>query len=290
MRFGFLLLVFIGWSAANAATWKIHYPRSSETFDPKTNYPLQVLALALEETEVRYELIPTKKVTLQGKAIDQLKANREINIIWSMTDSVREEELLPVRIPIYKGLIGLRLFLVNKEYAELMSPVQQLEELRRFIPIQGFDWPDTKILQANGFEVATATTHKQIFKALEADSANFFPRSIIEVWQEMQLPNFPSNLRLEQKLAVHYPTATYFFMNKKNLVLANLVRTGLERAIANGRFDALFTAVHKEHLEKAHLDQRIVFELNNPVLPAATPLERKELWFKTENGIALDTK
>ncbi len=273
---------FLG-NVAAAATWKIHYPRTNETMDAHTAYPLQVLALALEQTTVRYDLIPTKKITLQGRAIELLKANREVNIIWSMTDSLREEELLPVRIPIYKGLIGLRLFLVNLEYLELIAPVQQLQELRRFIPVQGFDWPDTKILQANGFEVATASDHKQIHKMLSADNANFFPRSIIEVWGEMKKPQFPSNLYLEKRLALHYPTATYFFFNKKDLVLANLVRTGLERAIANGKFDDLFMSEHKTHLQNAHLNERIIFELDNPVLPAATPLDRKELWFKPKS-------
>ncbi len=272
-----LLLLFANLSVA--ATWNISYPKSPDLFGQQDTYPLQVLALALEHTNIRYEVTPTRKAITQRRAIEQLKANREINVIWSMTDALREEELLPVRIPIYKGLIGLRLFLVDEESADLMSPVQQLPELRSFIPIQSYEWPDTKILQANGFEVVTGSTKGQMYNLLKTERVNFFPRSVIEIWDEMNSNNFPLDLKLENNLAIHYPTATYFFFNKKNVVLANLVKTGLERAIADGSFDKLFASVHKKHLEKAKLNERIIFKLDNPLLPPETPINKRELWF-----------
>lgn len=278
MRY-WLLSLFIIPGLLHAATWNISYPKSSDSFGQQDTYPLQVLALALQHTNIRYKVTPTRKVVTQRRAIEQLKANREINIVWSMTDTIREEELLPVRIPIYKGLTGLRLFLVDEESADLMSPIQQLPELRSFIPIQSYEWPDTKILQANGFEVVAGTTKAQMYNLLKTDRVNFFPRSVIEIWDEMNSNNLPTGLSLEKNLAVHYPTATYFFFNKKNVVLANLVKTGLERAIADGSFDELFASVHKARLKKAKLDERIIFELENPLLPPETPINKRELWF-----------
>ncbi|UAA37861.1 amino acid ABC transporter substrate-binding protein [Paraneptunicella aestuarii] len=286
----FIVLIGLSATAAHAATWNIRYARTSEIVDMSNSYPLQVLGLALGQTNVKYRLIQSNKMVLQGRAIEQLKANREINVIWSMTDTVREEELLPVRIPIYKGLIGLRLFLVTDDYADLLAPVKELQELRRFTPIQGSDWPDVKILQANGFEVATASDHPRIYTMLKSDAASFFPRSIVEVWRELEHEAFPNYLHLEPRLAVHYPTATYFFFNKKNVVLANLVKTGFERAIANGKFDKLFMQFHRKYLEKANLDKRIVFELENPILPENTPLDRKELWFKADKSVKKQEK
>lgn len=284
MRYWLVVLGLLAFTS-QAATWRIAYPNSEALLDEQQSYPLQVLALALEQTTVRYELVTTKKILSQRRAIEQLKANREINIIWARTDNVKEEELLPVRVPLYKGLRGLRLFLADDESAELMMPVEQLPELRRFIPVQGYDWPDTKILQANGFEVATGSSQQQIYRLLQTDQANFLPRSVIDIWEALEDPNLPPNIHLEPRLAVHYPTATYFFFNKKNIVLANLVRTGLQRAIENGSFDKLFASEHREFLQKADLDKRIMFQLDNPLLPEKTPLQNKALWFDTQTQL-----
>ncbi|MCY7297015.1 amino acid ABC transporter substrate-binding protein [Alteromonas sp. a30] len=284
MRYWFVILGFIT-QLSHAATWRIAYPNSESLLDEQQSYPLQVLSLALEQTSVRYELIPTRKVLSQRRAIEQLKANREINILWARTDAVKEEELLAVRVPIYKGLNGLRLFLVDAESAELMQPIELLPELRRFIPVQGYDWPDTKILQANGFEVATGSSQSQMYRLLQTEQANFLPRSIIDIWDALDESELPDGVTIESRLAVHYPTATYFFFNKKNIVLANLVKTGLERAIYNGSFDKLFASVHREYLRKAELNKRIMFELKNPLLPKSTPLQDKALWFDAQSHL-----
>lgn len=268
--------------ATQAATWNIHYAQTAGVHSAIDSYPLQVLGLALGQTGVKYRLIQSQKVLTRGRAIEQLRANREINVIWTMTNQEREEALLPVRIPIFKGLIGVRLFLVTDEYAELMLPVSSLDELRRFNPIQGSDWADVKILQANGFDVITASNHRNILRLLNNDGASFFPRSIVEVWRELENEQMPATLKLEQNTAVQYPAATYFFFNKKNVVLANLVRTGFERALANGKFDTLFMRFHADYIKRARLDQRRVYQLANPLLPEKTPLDRQELWFQAE--------
>lgn len=276
------LAIFFAFHQATAATWKITYAQSNpnKSVDIKQSYPLQLLALALEQTGVRYELKPTSKSLTEKRSRELLRANREVNIIWRSTTRDLEAELLPIRIPIYKGLMGLRVLLLDEENASLLRPIQQLTELRRFIPVQGYNWPDTKVLQANGFEVTTAANLRQMYGILISDSANFSPRSIIDVWDEVSSPAFPPALKVEPHLALYYPSATYFFVHSKNLILANLVRSGLERALAKGEFDQLFLSVHKELMESANIEGRTLFELENPELPESTPLHRRELWFR----------
>ena len=278
-RFIFLLLSFCSFSAI-AATWQINYARLDETLDHRATYPLAVLRMALEHTGVRYVLKPTRKVLLQGKAIKQLKANREVSLVWSMTDKEREEELLPIRIPIYKGLIGWRIFLVRQENRDLFETFTTIQELRQFAPVQGYDWPDTKILQANGFEVVTSNDYNSMFEIVRLDRANFFPRSIVEIWSEVDNELNEKSLVVESKMVLRYPTATYFFFNKKNKVLKNLVETGMRRAMESGEFDKLFYDVHQPYLDKADIQNRRVFELDNPVLPEETPVNSSEYWYK----------
>lgn len=282
-----ILLFWLGMAishSANAATWTLYYPQPEDAEDKRTTYPLAVLKLALKHTGVNYNLYPSQKVLTQGRAIKQLKANREISLVWSMTDKIREDELLPVRIPIYKGLIGWRLFLVTEDNYDVFNTFSTIQELRQYTPVQGHDWPDTKILQANGFEVVTATNFDEMFNIVRLERAGFFPRSIVEIWSEMANPEYNRGLRIEPHLAIRYPTATYFFFNKKNIVMKNLIETGLRRAIAAGEFDQLFLREHQHYIEQANIKNRIVFELENPVLPENTPLQEAQFWYTVEDA------
>ncbi|VEB41146.1 Uncharacterised protein [Chromobacterium violaceum] len=58
-----------------------------------------------------------------------------------------------------------------------------------------------------------------------------------------------------------------------------MLQQGLEKSVADGSFDQLFRAFNDEHLRGLKLSGRAIIELPNPLLPEATPLSRRELWF-----------
>ncbi|MFT4993449.1 MAG: hypothetical protein ACI965_000468 [Paraglaciecola sp.] len=265
---------------SQAASWQISYPRPLLESDLRTAYPVKLLSLALDQTGVNYRLSPSDKLFSQGKALKELAANREINVLWTATNTQREEQLLPIRIPIFKGLIGWRVLLIRDDMSDRFKYIQKSENLIKLIGVQGHDWPDTKILQANGFEVATANNYASLFDMLRKAQADFFPRSLVEVWGELANPVFSKRLILEPNIVIKYPAAMYFFVNKKSVPLANLLETGLEMAIANGKFDELFLQVHQEMLNKSNIKERRFFDMKNTFLPETTPLERKELWYQ----------
>ena len=76
-----------------AALWTINYPKPLDDSDARAEYPIALLKLALDKTGVNYELLPSDRILLSSKALRQLRENREVNVVWSMTDSQREKEL-----------------------------------------------------------------------------------------------------------------------------------------------------------------------------------------------------
>ena len=278
-----ILAVFILLFSVNAqsASWQITFPSSLDTASKIDEYPIKLLALALDQTGVSYQLIPSDNFLSKGKAIDRLQDNREINIVWGMTNVQREKDLLPIRIPIFKGLIGWRLFLIRQDMAERFTYIQQFEHLVKLSPLQGRDWPDTKILQSNGFDVITERNQTSLMKMLGRAQGDFFPRSIIEVWEELARSKVANEIQIQiqPSLGIRYPAAIYFFVNKKSVPLANLIETGLEKAIENGTYEALFVENYKTYIEKAQIENRTFYPLENAFLPEETPLDRKELWF-----------
>lgn len=266
-------------ASTHAATWIVTYPGPLYDGDERHKYPEALLKLALEKTGVRFKMVPSKRIKYQSKALRQLRENIEVNVVWSMTDRQREDDLLPIRIPIAKGLIGWRVLLTHKNKPFYKKVVTSLAELLVYSPVQGIDWPDTKILQANGFNVIGAQNHSEAASLLSRQQADFYPRSVIEALAELQQENADPDIRLKEGLALQYKAAMYFFVNKRNVTLARLLEVGLERAIADGSFDELFYRYHGEMLEKLALEKITHFNLDNPLLPLKTPIDELKYWY-----------
>ncbi len=276
----FALCSFVVVTMAEAATWTITYPRPIDDSDARAQYPIALLKLALDKTGVNYELRPSDRILLTGKAMRQLRENREVNVVWSMTDSQREKELTPIRIPIAKGLIGLRVFVINQNKKAKFDDVLSLTDMRKLVPIQGEEWPDTKILQANGFNVFTVPEFREAYDMIKQGKGDFFPRSVMEVDAELEAEGRRNNFYLEPSMALYYPTAMYYFVSGSNKTLANLIETGLNRAIDDGSFDALFESTYAPILASLGVNERKIFTLENPLLPIETPLTNSALWYK----------
>lgn len=279
---GLLSLLFVWAIVANqsyAATWIVTYPGPLYEGDERHKYPEALLKLALEKTGVRFKLVASERIKYQSKALRQLRENIEVNVVWSMTDRQREDDLLPIRIPIAKGLIGWRVFLTHQNKPFYRKKVTNLSDLLVYSAVQGIDWPDTKILQANGFNVLGAQNHAEAANLISRQQADFFPRSVIEALAELEQENADPDVKLKEGIALHYRAAMYFFVNKRNVALAHLLEVGLERAIADGSFDALFYQYHGSMLEQFSLDEIMYFELGNPLIPLKTPVDNAKYWY-----------
>ncbi len=270
-------------SSAFSAMWTVTYPRPLDDSDKRSEYPIALLQLALDKTGVNYELLASDRILLSGKAIRQLKENREVNVVWSMTDAQRERDLIPIRIPIAKGLIGLRLLVINKEQQDVFSGLNSRRRLMTMSPLQGDDWPDTKILQANGFNVVTVPDFREGYTVLERESQVFFPRSVIEVLPELAEGRRENKFMIAPDVALYYPTAMYYFVSKSNPTLARLIETGLQRALDDGSFDELFASTYETVLADLDINGRQIFRLENPLLPELTPLSDTKLWYLSES-------
>lgn len=272
-------------SKSYAAVWHIVYPRAEKQTQVLSEYPVMLLTLALDHTGVRYSLSPSDRVMQQGKALRQLQENREINLLWGQTSKEWEKDFLPIRIPILKGLTGWRLLLVKHDKLADFAALKHINQLLRYAPVQGADWPDTTILQASGFSLVTSQDKAELFDLVRLNQADFFPRSVLEIWQEMSNSQLTEGLSIEPNLALRYPVAFYFFVNKSNLVLARLISEGLERAIADGSFDQLFNDKFAAFLKEARIEQRHVFEFDNQLLTEQTPLTRQALWYQPNKSL-----
>jgi hypothetical protein len=260
---------------AQAATYTYLRPEwSDRDRDP---YGVALLKLAFAKAHACHTLVYSKEHMKQGRAIYELEhGTGALDIMITMTSAEREEKLLPVPIPLTKGLLGWRIALVRKDDLQQFANVRTVEQLKGFVAGQGHDWPDVGILRASGLPVHVSSTYDGMFKMLEANRIDYYPRAVQQVFDEVG--HYPG-LAVEPHLVLRYPTDAYFFVNRAHAGLADEIRRGLETAIADGSFDRLFYSYFAPRIVAAGLEGRQVVELPNPLRGPSLPLARKPLWF-----------
>ncbi|MER2490407.1 hypothetical protein [Catenovulum sediminis] len=208
----------------------------------------------------------------------------ERDLMWTLTSKAHEEKFQAVYIPLYRGLIGMRIALVKAQNLNLFKNVSSLQDLQQFKAGQGLMWADTKILESNQLKVVKELKYLNLFPMLEGGRFDYFPRGLPEPFSEIER-EAKYNLAVEPYLLLKYTAPFYFFVRKGNTELHDYLKNGLENMIADGTFETLFfndTQV-KQALKQANVKQRIVIELNNPGLTPQTPIGRKALWFDPIN-------
>lgn len=247
--------------------------------DGNGRYAVEMAQLALSKIETQYklEMIDSGDVT-QARTLNDV-ASGSLDLFWAATDAELEKTLLPIRIPLFKGMLGHRIFMIRKGDQARFDSVRSLDDLKHFTFGQGTTWADTKILEANGLTVVKTIKYESLFDMLDGGRFDAFPRGVQEPWVELE--KHP-NLKLvdEKRLMLVYRMPFYLFTSLQNKKLAADLELGFNRAIADGSFDQVFynSPIVQAAIEKANLEKRLVFELKNPYLSPETPVDRPELW------------
>lgn len=278
------LLAGVAFWGLSVTAWADNIIRLNEPTDGNGRYAVQMLNLALSRIDTKYKL-ETRDGSgeTQGRTINDV-ATGKLNIMWTATDTEMEEILLPIRIPLYKGLLGHRVFIIRRGDQSRFNQVRTFEDLKRFKFGQGTTWADTKILEANGLTVVKTMKYEGLFFMLDGERFDAYPRGVQEPWQELitysQLP-----LAVEDQVMLVYQMPFYLFTSKENKRLAADLERGFNIAIADGGFDEVFynSPIVQSVADNAGIDSRLVFRLKNPNLSKETPVDREELWLNIDS-------
>ena len=266
-------------AVVGAQTLTVTHIRPASETDTRNQYFIRLLDLVLSKTDGPYRLEASPLTMQQGRALAQLKKNDGLDIVWTMTSQSREQELLPIRIPLLKGMIGTRLLLINQDDQHRFERITSEAQLKALRAGQGHDWPDTEVLKSNGYTVSGSASYDALFRMLARGRIDYFPRSVAEIWAEAE-QHAHKGLIVEKSFVIYYPAAIYFFVNKDHHVLARRIEEGLRKAIADGSFDALFYERFNAIIKRARLQERRWFRLENPLLSPETPLDQPAVWYQ----------
>ena len=261
------------------------YPPPETAQDERHLYYWQVLDAALATNVARYgpysSAAYTTPMTFQRAVAELESGSGRVNIVSRATNLDLETRLRPVRIPLDKGLLGARLFLVTPATQARLDRVRTLAELQQYTIGQNSAWTDVKILQPAGFQLVLADDYEGLFSMLSAGRFDLFSRGVIEIVSEWRArrDSLP-NLTIERRFLLQYPMPRYFFVPRtpEGEKMAERIEDGLRRLRDSGEFERRYQAWKALVLKDLQLAGRTVFRLPNPQLSAEAPLADKYWW------------
>lgn len=263
--------------------------RPDSDTDQRYLYPERLLQIILARTENLHGRVDLQRADVSMSRDRQFVELQKGELMHVMAEAPKpewEKLLLPVRIPIRKGLQGYRLFLIQQNDQALLGSITTLDDLKRLPTGSGAQWSTMQVMQDSGFKVITSSSYEGLFEMLSRDRFKTFGRGLNEAYAELAVfkDKYP-DLVVDESVILYIPLPTYFFVTPRYPELAKRIEQGLNEMIADGSFDTFFCEHHRSDILRAKLEQRRFFCISNPNLSAQTPLDRAEYWTSEACGL-----
>ncbi|MGS2719607.1 hypothetical protein [Paraglaciecola aestuariivivens] len=247
------------------------YPKPQSALDPRQDYFIELLYLALEktiDTHGDYQL-ERYQVDLPPSRIPVfVSQNKLINIISSPATKQLNDGMLAIKFPLLMGVQGLRIALIHDSHPDLFANFKQLHELRNLVFGQGLGWVDNFILKDAKLSVDTTAQYENLFAMLANKRVDALLRGANEVLPELERFSLVNKgLTFDKHMAIYYPLPVFFYVAKNNIPLAERILKGLQMAQKDGSFLALFNRNYADDLANLNLTNRKLFVLKNAYLP-----------------------
>ena len=254
------------------------------SIDQRGNYKHELLDLILKASEDKFGpwhfvLSPPMP---RKRALVEMKAGRTVNLHIAPAERTWEAELIPIRIPIRKGLLNYRILMINKNNKARFANIKTATDLKKLNVGLRQGWTTTKVMKALNFPIVPARSYDGLFSMLDHARFDFIPRGINEVFGEFRArAKTHKDIMIEPDLIIRMPMPVYLYVSPKEPELAERVRYGFNKVRENGKFDTLFNRHFRQSIDDAKLSSRRLIDVGNPLLSKETPFDNPDLWFKT---------
>ncbi|MGE6436151.1 hypothetical protein [Shewanella baltica] len=269
----FLLLMGLTSAPITYANDQFIINHSESNLDHRYQYTYDLLQLVIDATNADFgqaSLEVSDVIMSRNRILRELQDGQTINVIAEASSLEWNTKLIPIKIPIRKGIQGFRVFIIQKENAESLAQITSIMQLTSLKTGSGSQWSTKVAMQQAGFDVVESIQYDSLFNMLSKGRFVTFGRGVNEAYQELEQFNLQyPNLVIDEKILLHIPLATYFYVSPNKPHLAQRIEVGLRRIINNGEFERLFYKRHCDFLIKSKMNQRLIFKIDNPLISEA---------------------
>ncbi|MFT3736892.1 MAG: hypothetical protein QM776_18085 [Rhodocyclaceae bacterium] len=257
--------------------------------DKRNDYTDKLLTQILRKTQAKYgpfriEYAP--EYMQRDRLLAELKRGEVVNITAKATRPDWESsELIPIYIPVDKGITEYRIALIRQGDQERFSKLKSLDELKKIPLGVGNGWLTRQVFQKLDFTLETGSDWEGLYQMLMSKRFDYFPRALSEVFVEYddRIGKFP-DMAIDNSFMLYFPLPKYFFVSPQHPKLAKRVEEGFRMMIKDGSFDKLFLDHHRDLIARASFCTRKIFRMENPLLSDKTPLNVAEYWYDPFSG------
>lgn len=272
LQLGLVGLVAGGAARAGEAT-VVRYPAPQSDLDKRSLDMISLLDAALRRTEVNHgpvRLLSSDERLTELRQFAELNMDRGLlHVTWANPALQRKTSARPVNFDTRRGLLGMRVSLLEQQRLPDLAKASDLAALRRFTIGQGLGWPDVDVYEASGLKVFTVSGYENLFRMLLAGRFDLFPRGVGEVFDEFDARHAAMpRLAVDPSLLLVFPHPCHYYFAPSQAALAARVEEGLLAMKADGSFDAHLWRHHGPSVARAGLRKRRVLHLHNPNVSA----------------------
>ncbi len=227
MSFNKIMLFCLLMLSLSGQAIELTFPQNESVKDTRSTYPVDVIKLIMAQInldEQNIQLAPSLGEIHQGRALLELNKNN-IDFVWSVSDSDREQLHYFLDFDIYFGQFGKRVLLTMPDKLVAFTQINKRCYLTKLTALVGKDWPEYKLFLTAGVPVSGTTEYESLFKMLIKGRADYIPRSIFEYQSE--LDTHPE-LALVPDYSIYYEAPVKIFYSPK---VKQLLGKKLENAL-----------------------------------------------------------
>ncbi len=179
-----------------------------------------------------------------------------------------EDDMIVIPELLTKNLLGYRIPIIREEDASMFNQItrkEELQELNHGIPLT---WSDAVIFRKNGYNVVEDGDFDDIFDRLEAemfDYSAYGANEVLGVYENRASRR--DGLTIDRNILFFYQFPLVFYVNPELPELAERIGAGMQNIIDSGELDAIFDEHYGDIVEQLKLDERVLFVLDNPLIP-----------------------
>ena len=276
-----LVLISPGHTFAHDLEDPLQHPiklRAPHSESPMQRYVVSLLKSSLRESHLNIELLNNDGT--HYARIDRALANEFVDVIWRGSSPASERQFKAIPVPIFGGLLGYRVPIIRESDLAVFSNISETN-LKKKVACQGAHWPDSDILEANGYKVLRAPDYKLMFRMLAAKRCDYFPRSVIEAHAELasHSEEFPE-LVVFSDLILHYRYVAFLYMRHNDYKRAEMVHQFVAEYARRGEMTHLLQThpITQHVFPLSKWGKHQIFRLDNPLLTESAKASEQLFW------------
>lgn len=281
-----MLLLLLSKPNMASAIEEVYFFMPEATNDTRLLYPKALLETALEKTRDEYgdyQIISKHTATNSRQKVHLMSSERGY-VLQGVYRAEWAKKLRLIPVPLTRGLMSLRVFLIRKDSQENVANLESLEALKAIPTGSGNGWASTDVFKHHDFNVVVVPRYQTMFAMLDRGRFDMLSRGAHEIGAEYKRINadYP-NLRIEETIILEMPLPVYFYVASQEERLAKRIEKGLKLMMNDGSFNGIFDEYFSDLIAALNLSKRKMFSIDNPFLPDDLPVQNgRDLIQKSE--------